>query len=219
VSVLPYPLKAENYPYIERCNSGEVTVGFVGHVHLRKGVPYFVEVAKRLRGLGIRFVMLGPIYINSSVVDANKDVVDFVGAVPRSQVRDWLGRFDLLLFPSTCEGSATAVLEAMATGLPVVTSPNSGTVARHGTEGFITAYDQIDAMADAVERLASNPGLRQDMGRAASRRASEYTIDWYSREIGRVLTSLLEISRDAGVTPRDAVPAGQRPVAPTRLAV
>ena len=217
VSVLPYPLKVENYPYAERKRDGSepVTVGFVGHVHLRKGVPYFVEVAKRLRGRGIRFVLVGPNYLNQAMVDAHKDVVDVVGAVPRSQVGDWLRRFDLLLFPSTCEGSATAVLEAMSTGLPVVTSPNSGTVARHGTEGFISAYDDIEAMAESVERLASNPSLRLEMGRAASKRAGEFTIDWYSREIGRLLTRLVE-----GNAGQAGAPEPARPTAPmTRLAV
>jgi len=199
ISVLPYPLDAENFPFIDRSPGGArgrsasdpVTVGFVGHVHLRKGAPYFVEVAKRLRGRGLRFVMVGPIYIEQSAVEQHKDVVEIIGPVPRSQVRDWLRRFDVLLFPSTCEGCASAVMEAMSTGLPVVTSPNSGSVVRHGTDGFVTAYHQIDTMAEAVERLASNLQLRLEMGRSASRRAGEFTIDWYSRELGMVLKRLL----------------------------
>ena len=199
VSVLPYPLEAENYPVLDRrpgaaggrSASDPFTVGFVGHVNLRKGAPYFVEVAKRLRGRGIRFVMVGTVCLEPSVVEPHRDAVEFIGPVPRSQVREWLRRFDVFLFPSTCEGSAGSVMEAMSTGLPVVASPNSGTVARHGTEGFIAAYDQIDAMAEAVDRLASNPELRHEMGRAASRRVGGFTIDWYSREIAPLLRQLV----------------------------
>lgn len=199
ISVLPYPLEAQNFPFVDRrpgksgnrSASDPVTVGFVGHVHLRKGAPYFVEVAKRLKGRGIRFVMVGPVYIEQAMVDAHKDVVDIVGPVPRSEVREWLRKFDILLFPSTCEGCASAVMEAMSTGLPVVASPNSGTVVRQGTDGFITAYDQVDAMAEAVERLASNPGLRQEMGRSASCRAGRFSVDWYSREIGGLFRRLV----------------------------
>ena len=198
VSVLPYPLDVENYPFIDRRRgtagrgaTEPVTVGFVGHVHLRKGAPYFVEVAKRLRGKNIRFVMVGPIYLEPTVVDAHRNVVDFVGAVARSQVKQWLRRFDVLLFPSTCEGSASAVMEAMATGLPVVTSANSGTVARDGVEGFITPYDDVEAMAQQIERLAGDEELRHEMGRAASRRAGTFSLDWYSREIGGVFLRLI----------------------------
>ena len=199
ISVLPYPLEARNYPYIDRrpgaaggrSASDPVTVGFVGQVHLRKGAPYFMEVAKRLHGRGIRFVMVGPVYVESSAVARHKDFVDVVGAVPRSRVPDWLRQFDILLFPSTCEGCSSAVMEAMSTGLPVVASPNSGSVVRDGTDGFIRAYDQIDAMAEAVERLASNPSLRMEMGQSASRRAGEFSLDWYGRGLGGVLTELV----------------------------
>lgn len=215
VSVLPYPLDAQNFPFIDRTPGGAggrsasdpVTVGFVGHVHLRKGAPYFVEVAKRLRGRGIRFVMVGPIFIESSAVERHKDVVDVVGAVPRSQVRDWLRRFDVLLFPSACEGCASAVMEAMSTGLPVVCSPNSGSVVRDGTDGFLTPYDEIDAMAAAIDRLASNPGLRHEMGRSASGRAAEFNIDWYGRRIGEVFAQLLSEKGAAGSSASAPAPA------------
>ena len=68
-----------------------------------------------------------------------------------------------------------------------MTSPNSGTVARHGTEGFINAYDDIDAMCQSVRLLAEDPDLRLSMGEAARRRAAEFNLDWYSREIANVL--------------------------------
>jgi glycosyltransferase involved in cell wall biosynthesis len=97
----------------------------------------------------------------------------------------------MLLFPSTCEGCSSAVMEALSTGLPVIASPNSGTVIRDGTDGFVRAYDQIEAMAEAVEKLASDPALRLEMGRAASQRAGEFSLDWYGRALGRVLTDLL----------------------------
>jgi glycosyltransferase involved in cell wall biosynthesis len=207
VSVLPYPLDTSHYPFVDRSQSraagDPVTVGFVGHVNLRKGVPYFVEVAKRLKGRGIRFVMVGGVHLEPAVVEANRAFVDFVGPVPRAEVANWLSRFDLLLFPSTCEGSAAAVVEAMASGLPIVCSPNSGSIVRHGTEGYVLPYDQIDAMAEAVDRLASNPSLRLEMGRAASARAGAFTIDWYSRELAGVLTRLVSGagSEDARVIP------------------
>ena len=193
VSVFPYPLQAQDYPFIYRQRTGSepVTVGFVGQVNLRKGAPYFIEVAKRLRARGIRFVMVGVVQLAPAVVEANKTVVEFVGAIPRSQVMDWLRTFDMILFPTTCEGSATALMEAMATGLPVITSPNSGTVARHGTDGFITPYDRVEEMAGYVERLSTDVNLRREMGLAARRRVETFTIDWFGKELGDLFHRLL----------------------------
>jgi glycosyltransferase involved in cell wall biosynthesis len=199
-----------------------VTVGFVGHLHLRKGIPYFCEVARRLRGSGIKFVLVGPIYIEQSVADAHRDVVEIVGPVPRPQVVDWLRKFDVLLFPSTCEGSSSAVTEAMASGLPVVCSPNSGSVVRHGTDGFITPYDNVEAMAGYVERLAADAQLRHDMGLSASRRAAEFTVDRYSHEIARLLSRLTAEREDraaghsAGAGDASPARGGEKP---QRLAV
>lgn len=194
VSVLPYPIEARNYPLVDRRRSngnGPVTVGFVGAVNLRKGAPYFIEVAKRLKARALRFVMVGPNQLEQPVVDKHTGFVEIVGPVPRSEVANWLRQFDMILFPTTCEGSATALMEAMATGLPVVTSPNSGTVARNGTESFITAYDQVEEMASYVERLASDANLRHEMGLAGRRRVESFGIDWYAGEIGPLFRRLL----------------------------
>jgi len=82
-------------------------------------------------------------------------------------------------------------MEAMATGLPVITSPNSGTVARHGTEGFITPYDRVEEMAGYVERLSTDVNLRREMGLAARRRVETFTIDWFGKELGDLFHRLL----------------------------
>jgi glycosyltransferase involved in cell wall biosynthesis len=113
--------------------------------------------------------------------------VELVGAVPRSEVRGWLERFDILLFPSTCEGSAGAVMEAMATGLPIVTTPNSGTIVRDGVDGFIRPYESPDELAACVDRLASDEKLRLEMGCSARRQAEANDIDAYSRAIADLM--------------------------------
>jgi hypothetical protein len=187
ISVLPYPIDAEEFVPPERGKrTGRVTVGFVGGVSLRKGAPVFLEVAKRV-GKAVRFVMVGGVQVNRGALEANRGEVEVVGAVPRGEVRRWLREFDLFLFPSTCEGSAGAVMEAMAMGLPVVTTFSSGSVVRHGVEGFICGKQDVEAMAGAVEKLAADKVLRVEMGMAARRRAEEFSIDAHARELAKVV--------------------------------
>ncbi|NNM86739.1 MAG: glycosyltransferase family 4 protein [Phycisphaerales bacterium] len=148
ISLMPYPVNVSDYPTVNRAHrTGPMTVGFVGEVGLRKGAPWFYEVARRCAGADIRFVMVGKVQLPAQTKAMLGQKVELVGPVPRSQVFDWLSRFDVLLFPSTCEGSPSAVMEAMATGLPVVTTPTSGTLVRPGTDGYIAPYDQPDALA------------------------------------------------------------------------
>src|SRR5262249_14490715 len=145
------------------------TIGFVGTVGLRKGTPYFAEVARRFPRDKVRFVMIGPCTLTTYGLEQIRPAVE-VHHAPRLDVPKWLAAFDLIYFPTTCEGSAYALMEAMASGLPIVTSPNSGTVARHGIEGFLCAYDDLDAATAHIDRLISNDSLRLEMGSAAAER-------------------------------------------------
>lgn len=194
ISMLPYPLDAGRYRAPDRRGrDGPVTAGFVGGVNLRKGAPYFKEVARRLAGPNLRFVMVGGVELTERAQQELRSAsVELAGPVPRSEVQTWLDRFDLFLFPSTCEGSATAVMEAMASGLPVVTSPNAGSLVRDGVEGYVRKYDDVEGMCAAIERLATDGSLRLQMGLAARRRVEAFDLDWYSGELGSLFVGLLE---------------------------
>ena len=195
VTLIEYPFDAGAFPAADRSGrdpGGPVTVGFVGEVGLRKGAPYFFEVARRFDPRRVRFVMVGPVNLNADKLAAHKGNVEVVGAVPRPQVRDWMGKFDLYYFPTTCEGSAGSVMEAMASGMPVVTTRNSGTVARDGVEGFVLpTYDDVGRFTDCITRLVDDRDLRLRMGAAARRRAETFNLDWYSRELGGFYRKLL----------------------------
>jgi glycosyltransferase involved in cell wall biosynthesis len=192
ISVIHYPIDENSFVFQDRQDrAGPVIVGFVGAVGLRKGAPYFFEIAKRFDPKRVRFVMVGPVYLKKWAVAKFAGHVEVVGGVPRSEVAEWVRRFDIMLFPSTCEGSAYALMEAMASGLTVVTSPNSGTVARHNQEGFIAAYDDINALARYVQELVENPNRRLEMGRAARKRYEECNLDSYSRELSAMFHRLV----------------------------
>jgi glycosyltransferase involved in cell wall biosynthesis len=184
IHVIPYPLDIREYTVpVRQSGRGPILVGFVGAVGLRKGSPYFIEVAKRFTGANIKFVMVGPIQLRERIVQSAAPYVEFAGRVPRSQVRQWLQRFDIFLFPSTCEGSAGAAMEAMASGLPVVASPNSGTPVRDGIDGFIRPYRDVDALAECVQRLASDESLRREMGQSARRQVETLNLDSYAQRL------------------------------------
>jgi glycosyltransferase involved in cell wall biosynthesis len=192
ISVIPYPIDGVGFRFFDRRGrDGPLVVGFVGAVGLRKGAPAFFEVARSFAPGEARFVMVGPVEPEIRLAASYKGRVELTGAVPRSQVLGWLERFDVFLFPSTCEGSAGAVMEALATGLPVITTPNSGTVVRHGIEGFICASDDISALVRCLDRLRREPALRIGMGTAARERALSFDLYRYGQSLHRVLRKLV----------------------------
>jgi glycosyltransferase involved in cell wall biosynthesis len=83
---------------------------------------------------------------------------------------------DVFAFPTLEEGSALVVYEAMAHGLPVLTTPmGAGEVVRDGIEGIVVDPYDRDAWVEAMRRLARDPGLRARLGAAARARAREFT--------------------------------------------
>jgi glycosyltransferase involved in cell wall biosynthesis len=192
ISINPYPIDASvRIAPDRRGRTGPVTVGFVGRVSLLKGAPYFFEVARRLSGSNVKFVMVGPVGLEESVAREKKGNVELVGRVPRSEVAAWLEKFDILLFPSVSEGSSGAVMEAMCSGLPVVVSTNSGSVARDGLEGFSAAYDDVEALAGYVQRLVVDQKLREEMGRASRQRCEAFDLQAYGHAMAATLSEVL----------------------------
>jgi glycosyltransferase involved in cell wall biosynthesis len=196
ITVAPYPWQDPNGAPIQRTKkSGPLLVGFVGAVGLRKGAPWFLEVARRFNSSQVRFVMVGIVLLDQARLEPFSDRAQFIGAVPHSQVADWLRKFDVFFFPSTCEGSAGAVMEAMGSSLPIITTPNSGSPVRDGIEGFVRSYDDIEGFEQAIQRLDQDRDLLLTMGNAARERVLAYNLDAYRDNLLRFFTHLHGIGR------------------------
>ena len=83
-------------------------------------------------------------------------------------------RSDLLILTSTTEGLPRSILEAMATGLPVIATKVGGVpeIIRDGVDGILVDSGDSDAVAEALERLL-NPSVRSAMGQTARKHVSE----------------------------------------------
>ncbi len=99
--------------------------------------------------------------------------VEFAGLVPYADVPARLREADVFVLPSLREGMPLAVLEAMASGVPVVASTVGGIpdVVRDGANGVLVPPGDPGALRDAIARLAADPGLRLRLGAAARREA------------------------------------------------
>jgi glycosyltransferase involved in cell wall biosynthesis len=101
------------------------------------------------------------------------DRVSLLGGLDPADVRDRLRRTDVLLHASLSEGLPTAVVEAMACGVPVVTTswPGVEEAVGDGVEGLVRPRRDPAALAEALAQLAADPERRRHMGLAARARA------------------------------------------------
>jgi glycosyltransferase involved in cell wall biosynthesis len=110
--------------------------------------------------------------------------------VPRSRVIDEFRRADVFVLPTLCDSFALVHLEAMACGVPVITTPNCGSVVRDGVDGFVVPIRDAEAIADTIELLLADRALRERMGQNARARAREFTWERYGERLLGALNRL-----------------------------
>jgi glycosyltransferase involved in cell wall biosynthesis len=158
-----------------------LTVGAVG---LNKGAPYVLEAAKAFRGRA-HFRMVGPMHISQKAVEHLARTVELTGLVPRNEVQAHYLWADVFLFPSVCEGSAAVVYEALAHGLPVVCTPNTGSVVKDGVDGLIVEASSGEAVIAALEKLIADPQLCRTMGQNAFATSDQMDVKHYGERLLR----------------------------------
>jgi glycosyltransferase involved in cell wall biosynthesis len=179
--VVPYGVNGgENTP--RNPHNGTLRVLTVGAVGLRKGTPYVLAAAQKLGAKG-KFRLAGHIGVSNEMRLLLTKHMELMGAVPRGEIGKLYDEADVFLLPSLCEGSATATYEALAAGLPVITTPNAGSVVRDGIDGFIVPASNSDAIAEKLELLSTDRALLNKMSANALQRASEFTLEAYSRRL------------------------------------
>jgi glycosyltransferase involved in cell wall biosynthesis len=89
-----------------------------------------------------------------------REEMEVVGAVPRSEIAKHYGWADVFVLPTLSEGSANVVYEALAAGLPVITTPNAGSIIRDGGNGFLVPIRDAGKLAEAIMKLKNSSALR-----------------------------------------------------------
>jgi glycosyltransferase involved in cell wall biosynthesis len=172
----------------EERDSHPFRVLFVGQIGIRKGIPYLLEAWQQLGWRDAELWLVGRIEAGISPILTRWERLPGMkisGYVP--DPASLYQQADVFAFPTIEEGSALVTYEALACGLPVVTTPNAGSVVRDGVEGFIVPLRDVNALAERLERLRGDERLRQEMGRAARRRAVAHTWDRSGDLVAEVL--------------------------------
>lgn len=155
-------------------------VGFVGRMRYYKGLDHLVRAIARVPAARLLLVGDGPLRRGLQRLTASVGVsgrVTFAGDVSDADLPAYYRAADLFVLPSTgrAEAFGTSLVEAMAAGLPVIsTEVASGTswVNESGTTGLVVPPGDATELAAAIDRLRQDPALRSRMGAAARRRAA-----------------------------------------------
>lgn len=160
----------------------------VARLSAQKGLDVLIEAAAILRRRHgrppARFVVVGDGELREPLERRIRelgveDTVELLGGRPPDEVPGWLAAADVFVLPSRYEGLSLAVMEAMASGLPVVVSDVSGSAELVPTaeDGRVVPPDEPAALAGAVAELLADAGLRRRLGERARARAERCSWD------------------------------------------
>jgi glycosyltransferase involved in cell wall biosynthesis len=202
-AVIPYGLDLTGRGHsfsdrVKRKRSGPLRVLTVGSVRLQKGPQYTLAAAKMLGGAA-EFRIVGPLLVSEGARKELSRHIQLIGSVPRSEVARHYAWADVFLLPSVCEGFGLVLLEALAEGLPVVTTPNAGSVVRDDADGFVVPIRDPEAIADRLQRFVTDPSLLASMSANACERAEAFSICHYTGSLSGVIDSLNTPSRSVAL--------------------
>ena len=166
-----------DYPYQEYPNDGTVRFLFVGRIMKEKGVDEFFVAAERMKkkyGKRVEFRMAGMFeeaYKQKIDELVNDGIIEYLGY--QADMKSLYGAASCVVLPSYHEGMSNVLLEAAATGRPLITSdiPGCREAVEDGVSGYICPAKDADALYDAMQRFVELPeSWRAEMGRRGRER-------------------------------------------------
>ncbi|MFI3249004.1 MAG: glycosyltransferase family 4 protein [Rikenellaceae bacterium] len=192
IRVVPYGVDVAKFSCKEydRTPSAESTplkVLFIGCCSYRKGLHHLLKVVESYPTKSIELYIAGdysadsPIYVEYH----NRANIHFLGFTSRDTLHSYISRCDIFALPSLAEGLALVTLEAMASGLPIICTTNTGVndLIRDYQHGFVISPSKSDELRSRIDWYMENRSSIEPMGRRARELVKCYTWDNYSAKL------------------------------------
>ena len=170
---IPYGVRLERFSRVARPPEirERFEAVFVGHVSLRKGIPYLLESFAQVQHPNKRLRVIGAMSpeVASLLSRFPQASVEFLGALAQAELPAILSASHVLILPSVEEGLALVQPQAMACGCPVLATTATGAedLFTDGVEGFIVEDRDVAALTARMQQLIDEPGLQQRLAEAA----------------------------------------------------
>ncbi len=170
---------------------------FVGRVGAHKGVHYLLQAWKELQLPDAELMLVGVNDFPDGWLERYAEVFRYIPSVPHASLNEYYSAANVLVFPSLLEGFGMVLLEAMACGIPVIATSNTGgnDIITDGVEGFLIPIRDVEALKEKLEWCDRHPQELAEMGRAARQKAEQLTWKLYRQRLANRVQELLSQQR------------------------
>lgn len=171
---------------------------YVGHLCRDKGIGSLIDAYAGLRAAGVdcSLVLVGT-GVDEERIRARAqrlDRVAFPGFVEGRELRAWYSVADVFVFPTLGDSYGHVVQEAMASGLPVVTSTAAGDIRDRvveGRTGYLVPPDDVPSVAQRMRLLAEDPELRSRLGASGKERVKDWSTQLWAKRFEDMIFAVL----------------------------
>jgi len=166
IAMIPYGVNLEAFQPVSGLKKRTMLEClYVGQISYRKGIQILLDAAKQCQDLPIRFRLVGPI-VSRELLAQLPENVRYEGPTLPGGVANAMRTADMFVLPTLEDSYALVVLEAMATGLPIITTDHAGSaeVLTDGVNGLVTSAGSSEVFANAIRRLVDDEALREKLG-------------------------------------------------------
>jgi glycosyltransferase involved in cell wall biosynthesis len=180
ISVIPYGVDTNRFTPDSRRRSpsgAKLQLLFVGRINQRKGIKYLLEAMRLLDSREVHLTVCGRVVDGLELFRSFGGQVDVRPSVSAAELVAAYQAADMFVFPSVAEGFGQVLLEALACGLPVLstTSTAAPDLIEDGVQGFIVPPRRPDLIADRIEWALAHRGEVAAMGERARQQAERFT--------------------------------------------
>ena len=166
---------------------------FAGSAILRKGIHYLAKAASLLKARAPRIEIFVAGEVTANVRSKHEcQYLNFLGQLGPREMALELSQADIFVLPTLAEGSASTINEALAAGVPVVTTLAAGSIVRNGVEGLIVPERNPDALAEAILYIESDRKVRAEMSSCAKQAIAARSQPLWGDELMEALSQLLK---------------------------
>jgi glycosyltransferase involved in cell wall biosynthesis len=196
--VVPYGFNPEHFRPGKKQDT-VFRVLFVGNIGIQKGVHYLLEAWSRLALPNAELVFIGSVENEIAPMLARYDQnIVLRGHVRHEDLRREYSQASVFVLPSLQEGSALVTYEAMACGLPLIVSENTGSIVRDGEHGYIVPIRSSEAIIEKLRYLYDHPREAEAMGAHAHEYVQQFTWSRYAESVLDVYRHVLKQKEPIG---------------------
>ena len=191
VHIVRYGTDTSRFKPLEKKLDNKFNVLFVGNIGQGKGIKYLLEAFKVLRLKNAELTLIGSIVGDGAGLKKYRDLFTYVPNVAYQNIHRYFQKADLFVIPTLHESGVLAIHEALACGVPVITTPHAGSVVRDKKDGFIVPIRDTVELSNRIEQIYLDRDLKEEFSQSAAERGRYFSWERYRNDFSGLVKSLL----------------------------